>query len=148
MSRILGIDYGMVRTGIAITDELRITAQGLETIFSDGNDKLVLKRLAEILEKYDIDTFVIGNPINMDGTKSQRSIETDNFIHKLKSRFNKINIVSVDERLTTVEAHKTMNYLNIDNKKKKQIVDTISAIYILESYINKKTWFLGKNGVK
>ena len=148
MSRILAIDYGMVRTGIAITDELGITAQGLETISSNGNDKIVLKRLAEILEKFDIDTFVIGNPINMDGTKSKRSIETDNFIHKLKSRFNKINIVSVDERLTTVEAHKTMNFLNIDNKKKKQVVDTISAVYILESYINKKTWFLAKNGVQ
>ena len=148
MSRILGIDYGKARTGIAITDELGITAQGLETIFSNGNDKIILKRLAEILEQYNIDTFVIGNPINMDGTISQRSIETENFIHKLKSRFNKINIVSVDERLTTVEAHKTMNYLNIDNRKKRQIVDTISAVYILESYINKKAWFLAKNGVK
>ena len=74
----------------------------------------------------------------MDGTKSERSIETEAFIHKLKSRFNKIEIVQVDERLTTVEAHKTMNMLNIDNRKKKQIVDTISAVYILESYINKK----------
>ena len=138
MSRILGIDYGLTRTGIAITDGLGITAQGLETITSNGNDKIILKRLAEIVEKYNIDTFVIGNPLNMDGTKSQRSIETDGFIHKLKSRFNKINIVSVDERLTTVEAHKTMNVLNINNKKKKQIVDTIAAVYILESYINRK----------
>ena len=138
MSRILGIDYGVARTGIAITDELGITAQGLETITSNGNDKIILKRLAEILEQYKVGTFVIGNPLNMDGTKSERTYETENFIHKLKSRFNKIIIVSVDERLTTVEAHKTMNFLNIDNRKKKQIVDTISAVYILESYINKK----------
>ncbi len=138
MSRKLGIDYGVARTGIAITDELGITAQGLETITSNGNDKIILRRLAEILEKYEIDTFVVGNPLNMDGTKSERSIETEAFIHKLKSRFNKIEIVQVDERLTTVEAHKTMNMLNIDNRKKKQIVDTISAVYILESYINKK----------
>ena len=138
MSRKLGIDYGVARTGIAITDELGITAQGLETITSNGNDKIILRRLAEILEKYEIDTFVVGNPLNMDGTKSERSIETEAFIHKLKSRFNKIKIVQVDERLTTVEAHKTMNMLNIDNRKKKQIVDTISAVYILESYINKK----------
>ena len=138
MSRILGIDYGVARTGIAITDELGITAQGLETITSNGNDKIILKRLAEIVEQYKVGTFVIGNPLNMDGTKSERSCETENFIHKLKSRFNKIIIVSVDERLTTVEAHKTMNFLNIDNRKKKQIVDTISAVYILESYINKK----------
>ena len=138
MSRILGIDYGVARTGIAITDELGITAQGLETITSNGNDKIILKRLAEIVEQYKVGTFVIGKPLNMDGTKSERTYETENFIHKLKSRFNKIIIVSVDERLTTVEAHKTMNFLNIDNRKKKQIVDTISAVYILESYINKK----------
>ncbi len=138
MNRKLGIDYGENRTGIAITDELGITAQGLETITSNGNDKIILKRLAEILETYSIDTFVVGNPLNMDGTKSKRSEKTEQFIHKLKSRFNNILIVSIDERLTTVEAHKTMNALNVQNKKKRAIVDTISAVYILESYINKK----------
>ena len=138
MNRKLGIDYGENRTGIAITDELGITAQGLETITSNGNDKIILKRLAEILETYSIDTFVVGNPLNMDGTKSKRSEKTEQFIHKLKSRFNNILIVSTDERLTTVEAHKTMNALNVQNKKKRAIVDTISAVYILESYINKK----------
>lgn len=138
MSRIIGIDYGLVRTGIALTDELGITAQGLETITSNGNDKIILRRLAEIFEQYDIKTIVIGNPINLDGSESQRSIETDKFIHKLKSRFNDKEIVKVDERLTTVEAHKTMNFLGVKNKKKKEIVDTIAAVYILESYINKK----------
>ena len=137
MNRKLGIDYGIARTGIAITDELCITAQGLETINSNGNDKIILKRIAELLEIYQIDTFVIGNPINLDGTDSKRTEETKKFVHKLKSRFNNIQIVLVDERLTTVEAHKTMNFLNIDNKKKKSVVDTISAVYILESYINK-----------
>ena len=138
MSRKLGIDYGIARTGIAITDELGITAQGLETITSNGNDKIILKRLEELLNTYNIDTFVIGNPLNMDGTPSKRTAETESFIHKIKSRFNNIEIVSVDERLTTVEAHKTMNYLNIDNKKKKSVVDTIAAVYILENYINRK----------
>ena len=138
MSRKLGIDYGVSRTGIAITDELGITAQGLETINSNGNDKIVLKRLEEILKDYDIDTFVVGNPLNMNGTKSKRSEETENFIHKLKSRFNKVKILMIDERLTTVEAHRTMNYLNVDSKKKIQLVDTIAAVYILENYINKK----------
>ena len=73
MSRKLGIDYGVSRTGIAITDELGITAQGLETITSNGNDKIILKKIAEILEKYEVDTFVIGNPLNMDGTLSKMS---------------------------------------------------------------------------
>ena len=138
MSRKLGIDYGEVRTGIAITDELEITAQGLETIISNGNDKIILKRIDEILNQYEIDCIVLGKPINMDGSEGKRVEETEQFLHKLKSRFNKINIVQIDERLTSVEAHRTMNLLNIDNKKKKGLVDTISAVYILESYINKK----------
>ena len=138
MSRKLGIDYGEVRTGIAITDELGITAQGLETIISNGNDKIILKRLDELLNQYEIDCIVLGKPINMDGSEGKRVEETEQFLHKLKSRFNKINIVQIDERLTSVEAHRIMNFLNIDNKKKKGLVDTISAVYILESYINKK----------
>ena len=138
MSRKLGIDYGLARTGLAITDELGITAQGLETITSNGNDKIILKRIDEIMQQYEIDTFVIGNPLNMDGTKSQRCEETEKFIHKLKSRFNKIQIVQIDERLTSVEAHRTMNYLELNNRKKKSIVDTLAAVYILEGYINKK----------
>ena len=138
MGRILGIDYGSVRTGIAITDELGITAQGLETITSNGSDKVILKRIDELLQEYSIECIVLGNPINMNGTKGKRAEETELFLHKLKSRFNKINIVQVDERLTSVEAHKTMNFLNVNNKKKKQVVDTISAVYILENYINRK----------
>ncbi len=139
MGRKLGVDYGTVRTGIAITDELGFTAQGLETITSNGSDKIILRRIEEIINKYNVDVIVLGNPINMDGTKGKRAEETEIFLHKLKSRFNNINIVQVDERLTSVEAHKTMNYLDINNKKKKQIVDTLAAVYILESYINKKS---------
>ena len=136
--RKLGIDYGDSRVGIAITDELGITAQGLETIHHNGNDKIVLKRLVELLEKYSVDIFVVGMPINMNGTKTQRVEVTNNFIHKLKCRFPKIQIETIDERLTTVAAHKTMNYLNINKNKKKEIVDTISAVYILETYMRKQ----------
>ena len=138
--RILGIDYGDARVGIAITDELNITVQGLETIQHQGNDKIVLKRLEEIVNQYnnEINTFVVGMPINMNGTKTERAEVTEKFIHKLKCKFGKIKIVRIDERLTTVQAHKTMNYLNIDKYKKRDIVDTISAVYILENYIDRK----------
>ena len=135
--RKLGIDYGDARVGLAITDELGITAQGLETIHHNGNDKIVLKRLEEIMQEYQIDTIVIGLPINMDGTKSERVEVTEKFIHKLKCKFNKVKIDEIDERLTTVAAHRTMNYLNINKYEKKNIVDTISAVYILETYMNK-----------
>lgn len=138
MSRILGIDYGEARTGLAITDELGIIAQGLKTINSNGSDKVVLREIESVVNEYNIQKFVIGNPLNMDGSESERSKLTDLFIHKLKSRFNGIEIIKVDERLTTVEAHKTMNFLDVNKHKKRGIVDTISAVYILESYINKK----------
>jgi len=137
--RILGIDYGDSRVGIAITDPLGITAQGLETIHHNGNDKIVLKRLDEILSEYEIDTFVVGMPYNMDGTKTIRAEVTEKFIHKLKCKYNKIKIETMDERLTTVAAHKTMNLLDINKHKKRGIVDTISAVYILEMYMNKKS---------
>lgn len=136
--RKLGIDYGDSRVGIAVTDALGITAQGLETIHHNGNDKIVLKRLEEIVQQYEIDTFVIGIPYKLNGDSADRVEITQKFIQKLKCKFNKIKIEQVDERLTTVAAHKTMNMLNIDKKKKKNIVDTISAVYILETFINKK----------
>ena len=135
--RKLGLDYGDSRVGVAITDALGITAQGLETIHHNGNDKIVLKRLEELLNNYDVDTIIVGMPINMNGTKAERVDITTKFIHKIKCKFNKIKIETIDERLTTVAAHKTMNYLNINKYDKKNIVDTISAVYILETYINK-----------
>lgn len=136
--RILGIDYGDARVGIAISDALMITAQGLETIHHKGNDKIVLKRLEEIMSKYEIDTIVIGMPYHMDGGESKRVQVTKQFIHKLNCKFNKIKVEEIDERLTTVAAHKTMNFLDVNKHEKRNIVDTISAVYILEMYINKK----------
>ena len=123
---------------MAISDALGITAQGLETITHNGNDKILLKRLEEIVNEYsNIEIIVVGMPFNMDGTKTKRAEITDKFIHKLKCKFNKIKIDTIDERLTTVAAHKTMNFLDVNKNKKRKIVDTISAVYILEMYMNK-----------
>ena len=138
MMRALGIDYGDARVGLALTDPLGYTAQGLETIHHQGNDKIILKRLEEFLQKYEIGTFVIGMPVNMDGTKTERVEVTEKFIHKLRCKFPKIKVETIDERLTTVAAHRTMNLLENDGKKKKNIVDTISAVYILETYMKKQ----------
>ena len=136
--RVLGIDYGDARVGIAITDPLGITVQGLETINRNGSDKIILRRIDEILEQYkDINSIVVGMPFNMDGSKGFRTEITEKFIHKLKCKYNTLSIETVDERLTTVAAHKTMNFLNVKKENKKNIVDTISAVYILETYLNK-----------
>ncbi len=137
MMRMLGIDYGEARVGIAITDPLNITVQGIETIQRNGSDKVILKRLDELFKSYEVDTIVVGMPLNLDGTMSERAKVTKQFIHKLKCKYNKMKIDMMDERLTTVEAHKTMNFLEVNKNKKKNIVDTISAVYILETYLNK-----------
>ena len=138
MNRILSIDYGDARVGIAITDALNITAQGLETIQRNDSDKIILRRLDEIFAQYQVDVIVVGMPYNMNGTESERMKLTQKFIHKLKCKYPDKKIETIDERLTTVAAHKTMNLLEINKKKKRSIVDTISAVYILETYINKK----------
>lgn len=89
------------------------------------------------MEQYPVETIVVGMPYSMDGTKKIRAEVTEKFIHKLKCKYNKIKIETIDERLTTVAAHKTMNFLDINKTKKRGIVDTISAVYILETYMNK-----------
>lgn len=135
--RVLGIDYGNSKVGLAITDALGITAQGLETVMYKGNDKMLLRRLDEIMNDYEVSTIVVGMPYNMNGTKTERAEVTEKFIHKLKCKYNKIKIETIDERLTTVAATKTMIFLDINKRKKRDIEDTLAAVYILETYINK-----------
>ena len=142
MKRILGIDYGSSKVGLAITDPLGITAQGLETVMHKGNDKILLKKLDEIMENYEISTIVVGMPYHMNGTKSERAEITEKFLHKLKCKYNHIKLETMDERLTTVAANKTLNFLQVDKHKKKEIEDTLAAVYILEMYMNKvKLWY-------
>lgn len=136
--RILGIDYGDVRTGIAITDALGITAQGLKTINNQNSDKILLKEIEEIVNEYNVEKIVIGMPLNLRGEKTVRAEKTEKFIHKLKCKFGKMPVEKIDERLTTVQAHKTMNFLDVNKKNKRNIVDTIAAVYILETYMRKE----------
>ena len=136
--RILGIDYGDVRTGIAITDPLGITAQGLKTINNQNSDKILLREIEEIVNESTVEKIVIGMPLNLRGEKTVRAEKTEKFIHKLKCKFGKMPVEKIDERLTTVQAHKTMNFLDVNKKNKKNIVDTIAAVYILETYMRKE----------
>ena len=135
MKRILGIDYGGVRVGIAITDTLRITAQGLKTIVHNGNDKILLTELDKILSEYDVETIVVGMPISMNGESTQRAEITKEFIHKLKCKYNKIKIETIDERLTTVMAESIIHQNNENIKNSKKKIDSIAASIILESYL-------------
>ena len=136
-NRVMGIDYGDARTGIAVSDLLGITAQGLETIEHGANEKKLLNRIAEIIMEYEICAIVIGYPINMNNTKGPRAQKTDLFIDKLIKRFG-LTVVKMDERLTTVAAHRTMQDLAVSKDKKKKIVDTLSAQYILQMYLDRE----------
>jgi len=132
--RILGIDYGDSRTGIAISDPMGWTAQGLETIQNKSMNH-VIHRIVELVQKYNIEKIVVGFPKNMNGSVGPRGELTLSFVEKLKKEIS-IDIVLWDERLTTVAAHKVLNETNVWGKKRKQVVDTVAATYILQGYLN------------
>ena len=134
--KILGIDYGEIRTGIAISDDLGMLAHGVETIEHKGNEKKLIERIREIVNENKVTEIVVGYPLNMNATKGPRVERTEKFIKKLEYEL-KVRVIKVDERLTTVAAQRTMTELNLSISRKKKIVDTISAEYILQMYLDK-----------
>ena len=136
--RILGLDFGSKTVGVAVTDPLGYTAQGVEIIRRDSPNKLrkTLARIEQLVEQYNIEKIVLGYPVMLSGTEGERVKKTKEFGAMLERRTG-LEIVFQDERLTTVAAHKTMNFLNVNKNKKRNIVDTISAVYILETYMKK-----------
>lgn len=133
MDRILGIDYGLVRVGMAISDPLKITAQSLDTLTIDGNNDILINKLKELITGYKVSTVVIGYPKHMNGDLSETSKKIDEIIPKIE--VIGVKVVKWDERLTTVMAHKTMKDLGIKQKEKKTHADRLAAMYILEDYL-------------
>lgn len=135
--KLLGLDYGSKTVGVAVSDDLGLMAHGVETIFRDKESKLrsTLRRIEELCLQYNVDLIVLGNPINFDGTISERSIKTSEFKTLLESRIN-IPITLWDERCTTIEADEILDKLRVDKKDRKKYIDKISATIILDDYIN------------
>lgn len=134
--RILGIDYGDSRVGIAVSDPLGITAQGVKTL-KNKNIKKLLSELSEIIAEYNPEKIVIGMPKNMDGTKGFRAEATYKFAENLKTIYQG-EIDYMDERLTTVSATRVLNETNTRGQDRKKVLDTVSACFILENYLNSK----------
>ena len=134
--RILGIDYGDSRVGVAVSDPLGITAQGVKTL-KNKNIKKLLMELSLIIEEYHPEKIVIGMPKNMDGTKGFRAEATYKFAENLKTIYNG-EIDYMDERLTTVSATRILNETNTRGQDRKNVLDTVSACFILENYLNSK----------
>lgn len=134
--RIIGLDYGEARTGVAVSDLLGITAQGVISI-KHKSDKELLLALDEYINEYSPKLIVIGLPVNMNGTKGERVIKTTKFIKKLIERYG-IDVETIDERLTTVSSQRTMTALGVGKDKKKNIVDMMSAVFILQTYLDRE----------
>lgn len=134
--RKIALDVGTVRIGIATSDPMGIIASGYETFIRSKDEEGDLKKIASIAEEKQADTFVIGLPLNMDGTEGEKVFEIREFAEKL-SHYTDKKIVFQDERLSTVSAEKVLIESGMRREKRKQVVDKVAATIILQSYLNR-----------
>lgn len=137
--RIMGLDFGSKTVGVAISDPLLITAQGVEIIRRKEENKLrqTLARIEELIVEYGVEEIVLGLPKNMNATEGVRAELTNEFKDKLERRTG-LPVVMWDERLTTVAADKAMMEAGIRREKRKDYVDMIAATLILQGYLDLK----------
>jgi putative Holliday junction resolvase len=132
--KILSIDYGSKRTGVAVCDELGLTAHGIATIVRKNN-KQVLDALARLISDYGVEKIVIGYPLRLDGSHGIQCEKVDRFAEKLEKTFS-LPVIKWDESLTTKEAEEILFQSNVRRKKKKGIVDQLAAALILKDYLS------------
>ncbi len=133
---ILSVDYGDARTGLAVCDKLEMLASPVGVIFEKYEPK-VLEQVRLAAEKAKAQLIVVGLPRNMDGTFGERAEKCAAFAAKL-GEFTGIQTATWDERLTTVSAHRALNEVNVRGKKRKDIVDAVSAVMILEDFLKSR----------
>jgi putative holliday junction resolvase len=136
MGRIMAIDYGTKRVGIAVTDPLKIIAKGLTTVHS----KDVEQFLEDYFKKEDVECLVVGEPKNMNNTPSDSAVHVEIFLKKVRKKFPTLKIERADERFTSKMAFQTMidSGLKKKDRQNKALVDEISAAIILQSYLESK----------
>ena len=137
--RILGLDYGSKTVGVAVSDELLLTAQGLEIIRRQSPNKLrqTLARIEAIIAEYQVECIVLGYPKNMNNTEGERCEKTKEFQEMLERRTG-LEVILWDERLTTVAADKAMMEAGIRRENRKDYVDMIAATLILQGYLDRR----------
>lgn len=138
--RIMGLDFGSKTVGVAVSDSLLITAQGVEIIRREREDKLrqTLARIEELILEYEVEEIVLGLPKNMNATQGPRAELTEAFREKLMRRTG-LPVIMWDERLTTVAADKAMIEAGIRREKRKDYVDRIAAALILQGYLDHRS---------
>ncbi|MBS5484453.1 MAG: Holliday junction resolvase RuvX [Eubacterium sp.] len=135
--RIMGLDFGSKTVGVAVSDELGLTATGIEIVRRDSPNKLrkTLARIEALINEYNVDKIVLGYPVMIDGSEGERVEKTKEFATMLHRRTN-LEIIFQDERLTTVEAYEIMDLAGIKREDRYKYVDQVAAQVILEDYLN------------
>lgn len=135
--RILGLDYGTKTVGVALSDPLGITAQGVETIFRKEENKLrqTYARIEAIMEENGVGLVVVGLPKNMNNSEGEMAVRAKEFAANLERRSG-VRVILADERLTTVMADKVLEGYSVKKQDRKQYIDKIAATYILQTYLD------------
>jgi len=138
MGRILGLDYGDSRIGVALSDEFKWIASGLCVIDSKRSPKKARNEVCDLITKHSVEAVVIGYPLNMNGTKGPRTEVTDKFIEELSAKFPNVTMIAWDERLTSIAANKAMLEMGI-SQRVKGMNDMLAAVFILQGYLDSMT---------
>lgn len=135
--RIMGLDYGSVTVGVAISDPLLITAQGIEVIRRKQENKLrqTYARIEALIEEYGVERIVVGFPKHLNNTVGIRAELAEEFAENIRRRTG-LEVVMWDERLTTVAAHRVLDEAELHYKKKAEVVDKLAAVLILQGYLD------------
>lgn len=144
--RIMGLDYGAATVGVAISDALLLTAQGIETIRREQELQLrkTYRRIEELVKEYEVDRIVVGYPKHLNNTIGERAKKAEEFAQALERRTG-LTVVLQDERLTTVEAHRVLDVGGAGLEKKKEVVDKLAAVLILQSYLDRMNNKIGED---
>ena len=139
MMRIMGLDYGSKTIGVAISDPLGLTAQGIEIIRREDENKLrkSLRRIEELIREYQVEEIVLGFPKNMNNTIGERAQKSLELKEMLERRCG-LPVIMWDERLTTVEANRTLMESGVRRENRSKYVDMIAAVFILQGYLDAK----------
>ena len=138
--RTLGLYYRNKTIGVAVSDGFGWTAQGIEVIkrATDTEYKKSILKIAEWIKEYEVDTIVLGYPKNMDNTEGKRCEKTKIFQKHLEKAFTNVNIILWDERMSTMAAERSLLEADMSRKKRKNIIDKMAAVHILQGYLDKK----------
>ena len=136
--RLMGLDYGSKTVGVAVSDPLGLIAQGVETVWRKQENKLrqTMARIEELISEYQVERIVLGYPKNMNNTVGERAVKSLEFKEKLEKRTG-LPVVMWDERLTTAEAERTLMETGVRRENRKQFLDQMAAVLILQGYLDR-----------